>query len=102
MILAATFPTMPRLWIYLRTGDRTAQRISSSERRSAPYSSRKPRQPMNSDNTPTSDDNIPLKGGYKELQDGKKGRRKEELEMQILKTETYEVSSRIKDTPGVA
>ena len=36
----------------------------------------------------------PLKGRYQELQDGEKGRRRtEEVEMHIMKTESYEVTS---------
>ena len=84
---------MPRLWIYIRTGDRNGQRYTSSGRRSAALSSRKPRPPVTVEHSITSDI-LPLKGRYQELQDGKKGRRTtEELEMQIMKTETYEVTS---------
>ena len=91
IILAATFPTMPRLWIYIRTGDRNGQRYTSSERRSAALSLRKPRPPVTVEHSTTSDI-LPLKGRYQELQDGKRTTT-EELEMQIMKTETYEVTS---------
>ena len=93
VILAATFPTMPRLWVYLRTGDRNAQRGASSKQHSIPYSSRKPQQPMNVQSSPSSRDDMPLRREYGELQDGGIDFQKDELEMQILKTETYEVMS---------
>ena len=92
---------MPRLWIYIRTGDRNGERYSSGEQSSAPLSSRIQRQPVNVENSHTSDDIVPLNGRYHELHNGKKGRQTEELEMQILKTETYEVTSQLREMPQI-
>ena len=95
MILAATFPTMPRLWVYLWTRERYAQRgtHTSNERRLAPYWIRRPRQLISEEQWSSSGDNLPLKGDYSKLQGREKESRQDELEMQILKTETYEVIS---------
>ena len=95
MILAATFPTMPRLWVYLWTRERNAQRgtHTSNERRLAPYRIRRPRQLISEEHWSSSGDNLPLKGDYSKLQGREKESRQDELEMQILKTETYEVIS---------
>ena len=65
-------------------------------------SSRKPRPPATVEHSTTSDI-LPLKGRYQELLDGKKGRRTpEELEMQIMKTETYEVTSQPKEPQEIS
>ena len=95
VIIAGTFPTMPRLWAYIWTRDREAQRhtYTSSELRLAPYSTRKARQPIRVEQSSSSGDNVPLKGDYSKLQGREKKSRQDELEMQILKTQTYEVTS---------
>ena len=95
MILAATFPTMPRLWVYIWARDREAQRNThtSSERRLARYSTRKQRQPIHLEQSSSSGDKVPLKGDYSKLQARERNCRQDELGMQILKTETYEVTS---------
>ena len=76
---------MPRLWVYIWTRDREAQRHThtGSEPR---YSTRKQRQPIHVEESSSS-------GDYSKLQDREKNRRRDELEMQILKTQTYEVTS---------
>ena len=93
---------MPRLWTYIRTNERNVQHYGSSRGRLTPFSSHKPRQPINVENSPSAEDNVPLKGKYKELQDDKKRHDKEGLEMQILKTETYTVTCQMKQKPDVA
>ncbi len=98
MILAATFPTMPRLWAFIRTGDRNAQQYISNKRRSASHPSRKTRQSIFVKQSSSPEDNIPLKGIYTELQSE---RRKKSLGMQILKTEEYEVTSQIAALPAM-
>lgn len=101
MILAATFPTMPRLWAFIRTGDRNAQQYISNERRSTSYVPRKTRQSIHVKQSSSPEDNIPLKRSYTELQSSAKEHRKEGLGMQILKTEEYEVTSQIVALPAM-
>ena len=101
MILAATFPTMPRLWAFIRTGDRNAQKYTSNERRSASHPPRNTRQSIHITHSSSPEDNIPLKGSYTEIQSSAEERRKKSLGMQILKTEEYEVTSQISALPAM-
>ena len=96
LIIAATFPTMPRSWVFVRTGDRNA--LSTNKRSAPPYStSRKQRRPIQLEPSRWAGDTATLNGGYKELRTGKnKVRREEDLELQILKAETYKVTSYMK------
>lgn len=94
MILAATIPTMPRLWKYIRTGDRNVERFAGADRRTHRRWSRKLGQPMNVKKSITSSDAIPLGASYGELQD-KKVRPSGELEMQIMRTDSFEVTNRM-------
>ena len=101
MILAATFPTMPRLWAFIRTGDRNAQQYMSNERRSASHAPRKTQQSIHVKQSSSPEDNIPLKGSYTELQSSAEELRKKSLGMQILKTEEYEVTSQTAALPAM-
>ena len=92
---------MPRLWVYIRTRDRNAQQFKSNERRLAPYPSRKSRQSVQGEHSSSLGDKVPLNGGYRELASGKEKSPKEELEMQIMRTETYEVTSQPRGLPKI-
>ena len=86
---------MPRLWVFIWTRDREAQRHThkSSERRLARYSTRKQRQPIHVEESSLSGANVAPKGDYGKLQDRGNNCRQDELGMQIMKTQTYEVTS---------
>ncbi|MDI1484977.1 MAG: hypothetical protein OHK93_000111 [Ramalina farinacea] len=97
VILVATLPSMPRLWKFIRTGDRNSQRCPGSERRLYhPSWSRKLGRPINAKEPITSTDAIPLGASYWVLQDKKKAHPSGELEMQIMRTDSYEVTNGIK------
>ena len=100
MILAATFPVLPRFWAYIRTGERNPQKHANNQRRPAPYPSRKPRHLDHVEAPSSSDDIVPLKRGAMGLHDGSRKDREDMFEMQIMKTETYEVTTQINDLPG--
>lgn len=95
VIIAATFPTMPRLWTFVRTGDRNAL---SNERRSTPHWPRKPRQQNHVVPTSLPGDDMPPKRAYMELRRWKSKSRKDELETQITRTDSYEVTSQKQDS----
>ena len=93
---------MPRLWAFIRTGDRNTQQVISNERRSTPYPPHWPRRSIHLKNFSSLGDKVPLNGDYRELQGGIKTKgQKDEVEMGILKTETYEVTNCMKGLPEI-
>ena len=101
IVLAATFPILPRLWKYVRTGSRDGTEDSHKARQRAPYSPQKQRQPFHAAHISASGGEQPLKRGYKDLNSSKRGSQLEEMEMAILKTDTFEVSDHMGSIPDI-
>ena len=92
VILAATLPTAPRFWRYLRTGNRNARQHVNNEGHSA-LSSRTSRKLVRNPLVTVSSDAATPKRWYKKLRYKAKDPLDEEMQMQIMKTQRIEVTT---------